>query len=242
MLHRQDFGMPSTTNSLESFHGHLNKKVPRMNEFWSSIHRLANDLSVNEESFNTKIKHNYNYIKRISIQKQQRTVPEKMKNEKEFYDSHNDGCLCSDNKLVSHLMKTDLPCYHRVECGTQYPKCPHSTLHIDEDFDHLKYKIQLIDSDNESIKDLDEYYSDKEYAIRIIIRYSNFKDIDKIRQFVDHSYCSANDSFYILGKPVSLIQMINEGISYFSDMLANLNELKNNNKQKKIFQMTNFKQ
>lgn len=149
-----------------------------------------------------------------------------MKNEKEFYDSRIDSCLCSDNKLVSHLMKIDLPCYHRVDCGAQFPKCPHFTLHIDEDFDHLECKIKLINSDDESIKDLDKYYSDKEYAIRIIRRYSNFKDIDKIRQFVDHSYCSANDSFYILGKPVSLIQMINEGISYFSDMRANLKELK----------------
>lgn len=42
MVHRYEFQMPSTTNSLEAYHGHLNKKIPRVNEFWSSIARLAN--------------------------------------------------------------------------------------------------------------------------------------------------------------------------------------------------------
>lgn len=226
MLHRCEFEMPSTTNSLEASHGHLNKKVPRLNEFWSSICRLVNNLTINEKSFNQKIRHNYNHIKHCSIQKQQNMDREKMDNQKDFYNTQIDNCFCSDNKLPSQLMKVDLPCCHRIDCGAQFPPCPHFSIHLDEQFDHLECSVQPIDAEDDSLKDLDEYYSNKEFAIRIIKRYSYFKDKDKIRQFVNHSYCSENDTFFILGKPASLIQMINEGISYFTDMREHMKELK----------------
>ena len=32
------YRMPSTTNALESTHGHLNKKTPRNNNFFASVH------------------------------------------------------------------------------------------------------------------------------------------------------------------------------------------------------------
>ena len=41
MLHRSDYEMPSTTNTLEASHGHLNRKTPRNNGFWSSLYRIA---------------------------------------------------------------------------------------------------------------------------------------------------------------------------------------------------------
>lgn len=130
MLHRCEFEMPSTTNSLEASHGHLNKKVPRLNEFWSSICRLVNNLTINEKSFNQKIRNNYNHIKHCSIQKQQNMDREKMDNQKDFYNTQIDNCFCSDNKLPSQLMKVDLPCCHRIDCDAQFPPCPHFTIHL----------------------------------------------------------------------------------------------------------------
>ena len=144
--------------------------------------------------------------------------PQVMLNQKDFYNSNIDNCFCGENLLASTLMQTDLPCCHRIDCGATFFECPYFKLNLEEEFDHLEYKIQPIDIEDDALKDLDEYYNDKEHAIRIIKRYSHFKDNDKIRQFVDHSYCSANDNFFILGKPVSLISLINEGISYFTDL------------------------
>ena len=44
MLERCKFRMPSTTNTLEAIHGHLNKRTPRNNIFFSSILRIHNGL------------------------------------------------------------------------------------------------------------------------------------------------------------------------------------------------------
>ena len=40
MIERRKFQMPSTTNSIESQHGHLNEATPRNNMFIFSIYRL----------------------------------------------------------------------------------------------------------------------------------------------------------------------------------------------------------
>ena len=39
-IQRVHFKMPSTTNALESIHGHINSMIPRRNEFWNSLYRL----------------------------------------------------------------------------------------------------------------------------------------------------------------------------------------------------------
>ena len=45
--------MPSTTNALEAFHGHLNDDVPRRNEFWASLFRIITSL-MKKKYFATK--------------------------------------------------------------------------------------------------------------------------------------------------------------------------------------------
>ena len=40
MMERVFYEMPSTTNSLESSHGHLNRKTPRRNNFWTALNRI----------------------------------------------------------------------------------------------------------------------------------------------------------------------------------------------------------
>ena len=231
MLHRVSYRMPSTTNSLEATHGHLNKETPRANEFWASMERLAKTFDVNEKLINDKIRHNYNYAKNITTRKFQNTEKESMQSQIEFYNSSDISCYCSENKIVSQLLEIDLPCSHRLACGTQFPKCPQFSIQINETFDHL-VDDDIIEIENDEINIIDEYNRNKEYATAIIRRYSNFKDVDKIMSYVEHSYCSESDNFFILNKPVSLIQLIDEGVSYFTDMKAKFKEEKN--KIKKI--------
>ena len=44
MHRRVNHCMPSTTNSLESMHAHLNKRTPRKNTFFQSLLRVHNQL------------------------------------------------------------------------------------------------------------------------------------------------------------------------------------------------------
>lgn len=45
-LKRIEFKMPSTTNSLEAMHGHLNSRTPRRNNFFPALLRVQNELSL----------------------------------------------------------------------------------------------------------------------------------------------------------------------------------------------------
>ena len=55
MLQRINYKMPSTTNSLESMHGHLNKRSPRNNSFYSSIYRIQSQLSLKYINFDKRL-------------------------------------------------------------------------------------------------------------------------------------------------------------------------------------------
>lgn len=59
--------MPSTTNSLESMHGQLNHNVPRHNNFWNAIYKLANHFMMKTHTTQDHIKHNYLFEKRQTI-------------------------------------------------------------------------------------------------------------------------------------------------------------------------------
>jgi len=69
MLSRINFRMPSTTNSLESMHDHLNKKTPRNNGSWASINRLTKSFMIKLNLLDQKIEHNYAYTKHQTIKK-----------------------------------------------------------------------------------------------------------------------------------------------------------------------------
>lgn len=134
MNHRCDYAMRSTTNSLEATHGHLNKKTPSKNDFWSSINRLVKSLSINEESFNKKSRHNFNYVKHNTIGICKTLDKRTMENQKEFYNSTCTHCFCSENKLTTPLSRTDIPCSHRIDNGAEFPECPYFKLNTDEEF------------------------------------------------------------------------------------------------------------
>ena len=57
--------MPSTTNSLEASHGHLNEKLPRRNDFWTGMKRLIEFLIVNENGFKKALKCNFTRALRV---------------------------------------------------------------------------------------------------------------------------------------------------------------------------------
>ena len=57
MIERAKIRMPSTTNSLEASHGHINGATPRRNEFLSSLSRLTHSLTKSDFQFSEKHLH-----------------------------------------------------------------------------------------------------------------------------------------------------------------------------------------
>ncbi|KAK8892033.1 hypothetical protein M9Y10_029255 [Tritrichomonas musculus] len=64
LIQRKEYRMPSTTNSLESTHGHLNHEISRRKNFWKSMFKISNHLIQKVNTFQQNVQHNYNYQKK----------------------------------------------------------------------------------------------------------------------------------------------------------------------------------
>lgn len=62
MLSRKKYKMLTTTNSLESVHGHLNEATPRNNLFFPSIFRLIMSINSQTKQFTSKVHHNFRKV------------------------------------------------------------------------------------------------------------------------------------------------------------------------------------
>ena len=133
-----------------------------------------------------------------------------------FYQTTIDNCQCGDNKIESSLYRIDIPCVHRIKLGAKFPECPRVKLVLNEKFDKLIIDYNPVIPDD-LLNTYDEEHLNKEYAIKIIKRHSKYKKKEEIIEYVNHAYCSANDAYFISGKPVTLIQLIDEVIEIFTE-------------------------
>ena len=215
ILSRIDFRMPSTTNSLESVHGHFNKKTPRNNNFWSSINRLGESFMLRLNSLNHRIQHNYDYTKRNTLKKMNMTSPEKMKKKQDFYHTTLSSCSCGENKLTSAQLNINIPCSHRCALGAVFPETPKLEIELNKQWNELKVAYNVIPLTQE-IHAYDENRGIKAYAVNIIRKYSGYKHKEEIEKFVNENYEGEEETCFISGIEVSVIQMIYEGISKFA--------------------------
>ena len=115
--------MPSTTNSLESCHGHLNQKTKRRKNFWSSLYDVSSRLMHKIHNFQKEIEHNFNYNKRKTFNHLNSILlGNRINQEITFYKTTIDYCQCSENKLLSSNFHLDIPCCHRIFLGFEFLK------------------------------------------------------------------------------------------------------------------------
>lgn len=130
LLHRIKLKMLSTTNSIESSHGHLNKRTPRRNSFYGSYFRIINELILKYGSINKQLQHNYNFLKRKTMNQLKALDYNQLRFQMIFYETTEKTCLCGQNKLECALYNIDIPCIHRLALGVQFPSLPQIDLNI----------------------------------------------------------------------------------------------------------------
>ena len=216
ILARIKHRMPSTTNSLEATHGHLNKKVPRNNNFWASINRLCESISLKCNNVNERIQQNYNYIKRTTIKRMKSLSQTSMEGQQGSYLTNKDHCYCNENKLVSAIMDIDIPCSHRCSLGATFPECPKIDIPLIKQWNELVVDYNIIPVSHDT-HDYDENLGAKKYAVNIIKRFSCYTKKEEIEKYVNDNYTSDDEECYIDGKDVELIKLIFRGIKIFSD-------------------------
>lgn len=64
LFERVSMQMPTTTNSLEAYHGQLYQYVPERNEFWNAFFKLSCNLMMKCNNIDEHIKHNYCHEKK----------------------------------------------------------------------------------------------------------------------------------------------------------------------------------
>lgn len=215
LYERIKYHMPSTTNSLEAVHGHMNKQVPRRNSFFHALFRVYKELNSKFSKINDRIKHNFSYSKRLTINKFKNTKVDDMKSMVLFFETSLDNCLCGQNKLESANYKIDIPCYHRISLGAQYPQCPRVVFELNDQFNELiiehEEKENLV---GKISSEKDEY----NYIVRTIKYFSGFKELSEIQKFVDSHSNREKSQFYIQSQRVDIIQLIEDGIFYFRQL------------------------
>ena len=210
MIERSSTGMPSTTNSIESTHGHLNELTPRRNYFYSSLYRLIMTVMSQIHSFNAKMHHNYRIL---TCEIKNSSQSDSHINEKcQFYNSNLESCDCGETVLQSNMFKCDIPCSHRIHLGAQFPSIDDIDFQIENQFNELIIDIQ---EDKKTIKNI-EHNSIKAMAVRSIKKFAHVKKKKKeIEKFFDDNYKPEYKEF-ALGYPIELFVVISNGIDAFS--------------------------
>ena len=226
LLSRIDLKMPSTTNSLESVHGHLNKKTPRNNSFWSSVNRLCTSFIIKTNLLNSRIQHNFEFLRGNTYKKLKTFTEDKMHLQLGFYATTVDKCSCGDNKLISAILGVDIPCCHRIALGAVFPLCPKLDISLSNQWNELVYDFNELPPIIEVQKsDADDMV--KKYVVNTIRRYSCYSKRDEIEKYVNERYNpEQDDDIFIDGREASLIPLIYKGIEFFSNKRAELKAAK----------------
>ena len=110
-IERIKYSMPSTTNALESSHGHLNSQIPRRNNFWSAMLRLTKYVLRKEYGFNESLIRNYQREKRI-IKKTAKDNSSIIDKQIQYYNTTPDKCECGETSLLSKMFRVKIACSH----------------------------------------------------------------------------------------------------------------------------------
>ena len=215
MLNRVHYHMPTTTNSLESTHGHMNHRTPRRNTFYSSIYRIYNELTAKYSNLADRILHNYNYLKNKSLKKAHLIKSEDLISMCAHYKTTSETCLCSENKVESSNYKLDLPCFHRIFMGTRFEPLPDINLTFSENYKGVIVEREFLPKETNNENDEQDRIN---YSIRTIKQFSKHKKDDEIRQYVEFYNNNEKNGFYIFSHELSVVQVIENGIFYFKEL------------------------
>lgn len=171
MINRIQSKMPSTTNSLESFHGQINQQTPRRNNFWKAFYKLVLHFYRKAQNIQEAINHNYLYEKRTALRHGFHLCEERMKQQISEYKTTITSCQCGGNKFLSAIMNIGFPCAHQIYTGAEFPECLVVGITIKNQWTTLIDKYNPSEDDTTIMK-LDDETSDKIYAVEMIRHFS----------------------------------------------------------------------
>jgi hypothetical protein len=113
--------MPSTTNSLEATHGHLNEEISRRNPFWASLAILHGAIMDKTLNVHEALVHDFQASLKRSRRRGRELDGRRMREECALFESSASSCRCSETAHLSACYRVDLPCSHRHAQGACKP-------------------------------------------------------------------------------------------------------------------------
>lgn len=214
-IERIKYKMPSTTNALESSHGHLNEKITRRNDFYTSLVRLT--------KFTVSKAHNFEHAFQTNFARTKRAISRRNTEfywpiiDKEIVQYHTtlERCECGETKLLSSMMRIDIPCSHQLRIGKEFPECPVIKLEISNNFKELKVKYEEQQRTGAtSKKKLEEALSEK--AVFEVRKRSKCKNKSLIMKSLNPVYVEGETQF-ANGMPKNFFVTVSDGVHIFKD-------------------------
>ena len=134
LIERAKYKMPTTTNALESSHGHLNALIPRHNDFYTSLSRLIKFIIEKTHNFKKSYRTNFNRARRKILDQSSKFYNPLLIKESLQYQSTHEKCACGETILLSAMMRVDLPCSHMLFKGAEFPEQPDININIENNF------------------------------------------------------------------------------------------------------------
>ena len=215
LIKRADYKMPTTTNALESSHGHLNARIPRRNDFYSSLSRLITFIIDKTHNFNKAYSTNFHRAKRKITDASSPFFNPQLEKESLQYESTRETCKCGETTILNNMMRTNLPCSHMLHKGAKFPEEPEIELFLENCFHDfvIKYEEKQRESSNK-INDLNASIKNKAAAtIRKFTKCKNLKIITPtVKQFnIDE------ETMFVSKMPLSFYSEVSNGIHKFHD-------------------------
>jgi hypothetical protein len=113
-------GIPLTTNSIESVHGHLNYQRARHSTFWHEVQNVINLIFSRFQNFEEALKTNYNNRIRKLAKLLDNYSAQTLEAEKVNYNTTPEHCNCGQTLLFEKMFGIEIPCIHRITMGKQY--------------------------------------------------------------------------------------------------------------------------
>jgi hypothetical protein len=111
---RVQWRMPSTTNSLESIHGHLNEATPRRNDFWASLKRLADHIDDGIKRWPEVMRHNFKHACRVPIDRIPKIGQDELQDQIRTFRSTSLDCPYGETVHPSGMDECPIPCCHKI--------------------------------------------------------------------------------------------------------------------------------
>jgi hypothetical protein len=217
MMTRVMHRLPSTSNALESAHGHANEATPRRNEFLASIQRVAAMMIRKTLSFRQAYKHNFRATVFRARRRAELVDGGLMRMEIAQYRTTLDGCDCGETVHLSRMYRTQCPCSHQFALGATKPATPDIDLVLSGATSQLVVEIEEVERERTAAARITHGQRERWEGIAAehIRRFSHAgKKKEAIRAYV-HERFEVKGGF-AMGLPVSLYVVMSDGIRHFS--------------------------